>query len=154
MKSILCSNVVPGRCRMSDIRVFGGTSHPDLTRRIVDRLGVDVGRAVAEKFGNLETWWVTGARRVPTTHVTAPDRGEVSLRARGGFPPGRGCVRAAAADPACSPVVLADPRLGKIRAARSTPRGSPKNGDRENRTRETGQLAPVFRADFATGGFP
>lgn len=43
---------------MPNIKVFSGTSHPDLAQRIVDRLGIDLGKVVTKKFSNLETWWV------------------------------------------------------------------------------------------------
>lgn len=46
-----CNNV-----RMPNIKVFSGTSHPDLAQRIVDRLGIDIGKVVTKKFSNLETW--------------------------------------------------------------------------------------------------
>ncbi|XP_030766112.1 ribose-phosphate pyrophosphokinase 1 isoform X2 [Sitophilus oryzae] len=41
--------------RMPNIKVFSGSSHPDLTQRIVDRLGIDIGKVVTKKFSNLET---------------------------------------------------------------------------------------------------
>ncbi|XP_024942212.1 ribose-phosphate pyrophosphokinase 1 isoform X1 [Cephus cinctus] len=41
--------------RMPNIKVFSGTSHPDLAQRIVDRLGIDIGKVVTKKFSNLET---------------------------------------------------------------------------------------------------
>lgn len=44
--------------RMPNIKVFSGTSHPDLAQRIVDRLGIDLGKVVTKKFSNLETWLV------------------------------------------------------------------------------------------------
>jgi ribose-phosphate pyrophosphokinase len=40
---------------MPNIKVFSGSSHPDLAQRIVDRLGIDLGRVVTKKFSNLET---------------------------------------------------------------------------------------------------
>lgn len=43
---------------MPNIKVFSGSSHPDLAQRIVDRLGIDLGKVVTKKFSNLETWWV------------------------------------------------------------------------------------------------
>ncbi|XP_021936836.1 ribose-phosphate pyrophosphokinase 1 isoform X2 [Zootermopsis nevadensis] len=43
------------RSRMPNIKVFSGTSHPDLAQRIVDRLGIDLGKVVTKKFSNLET---------------------------------------------------------------------------------------------------
>ncbi|KAL9903437.1 phosphoribosyl pyrophosphate synthetase isoform 3-T3 [Glossina fuscipes fuscipes] len=41
--------------RMPNIKVFSGTSHPDLAQRIVDRLGIELGKVVTKKFSNLET---------------------------------------------------------------------------------------------------
>ncbi|XP_058065344.1 ribose-phosphate pyrophosphokinase 1 isoform X4 [Anopheles bellator] len=40
---------------MPNIKVFSGSSHPDLASRIVDRLGIDLGKVVTKKFSNLET---------------------------------------------------------------------------------------------------
>lgn len=61
-KSLLRANVerpsVLLRSRMPNIKVFSGTSHPDLAQRIVDRLGIDLGKVVTKKFSNLETWLV------------------------------------------------------------------------------------------------
>lgn len=42
--------------RMPNIKIFSGSSHPDLAQKIVDRLGIDVGKVVTKKFSNLETW--------------------------------------------------------------------------------------------------
>lgn len=44
--------------KMPNIKVFSGTSHPDLAQKIVDRLGIHLGKVVTKKFSNLETWWV------------------------------------------------------------------------------------------------
>lgn len=58
-KSLLRANLEkprPLRKRMPNIKVFSGTSHPDLAQRIVDRLGIDLGKVVTKKFSNLETW--------------------------------------------------------------------------------------------------
>lgn len=52
------------RSRMPNIKVFSGTSHPDLAQRIVDRLGIDLGKVVTKKFSNLETWLVNPERPV------------------------------------------------------------------------------------------
>ena len=41
--------------RMPNIKVFSGSSHPDLAQKIVDRLGIELGKVVAKKFSNLET---------------------------------------------------------------------------------------------------
>jgi hypothetical protein len=43
---------------MPNIKVFSGSSHPDLAAKITDRLGIHVGRAVLKKFSNQETWLV------------------------------------------------------------------------------------------------
>lgn len=60
-KSLLRANLENSRgrllqSRMPNIKVFSGTSHPDLAQRIVDRLGIDIGKVVTKKFSNLETW--------------------------------------------------------------------------------------------------
>lgn len=60
-KSLLHTNLEsprPIRARMPNIKIFSGTSHPDLAQRIVDRLGIDIGKVVTKKFSNLETWLV------------------------------------------------------------------------------------------------
>lgn len=44
------------RQRMPNIKIFSGSSHPDLAQKIVDRLGIDIGKVVTKKFSNLETW--------------------------------------------------------------------------------------------------
>lgn len=43
---------------MPNIKVFSGTSHSDLTRKVCDRLGIDKGKVVTTKFSNGETWYV------------------------------------------------------------------------------------------------
>jgi len=40
---------------MPNIKIFSGSSHEDLAKRIVDRLGIDLGKTVLRKFSNLET---------------------------------------------------------------------------------------------------
>lgn len=59
-KSLLRANLEKSRCvlqsRMPNIKVFSGSSHPDLAQRIVDRLGIEIGKVVTKKFSNLETW--------------------------------------------------------------------------------------------------
>jgi len=42
--------------RMPNIKIFSGSSHPDLAQKIVDRLGIDIGKVVTKKFSNMETW--------------------------------------------------------------------------------------------------
>jgi len=49
------SSVLKIQSRMPNIKVFSGSSHPDLAQRIVDRLGIDLGKVVTKKFSNLET---------------------------------------------------------------------------------------------------
>ena len=44
------------RAIMPNVKVFSGSSHPDLAAKITDRLGIHVGRAVLKKFSNQETW--------------------------------------------------------------------------------------------------
>lgn len=59
-KSLLRANLEKGsvfiQSRMPNIKVFSGSSHVDLAQRIVDRLGIDLGKVVTKKFSNLETW--------------------------------------------------------------------------------------------------
>ncbi|XP_053664757.1 ribose-phosphate pyrophosphokinase 1 isoform X1 [Anopheles marshallii] len=52
-KASVISNIL--QSRMPNIKVFSGSSHPDLASRIVDRLGIDLGKVVTKKFSNLET---------------------------------------------------------------------------------------------------
>ncbi|RDD46811.1 Ribose-phosphate pyrophosphokinase 1 [Trichoplax sp. H2] len=40
---------------MPNIKLFAGNSHPDLGKRISDRLGISLGRVVLKKFANQET---------------------------------------------------------------------------------------------------
>lgn len=44
----------PG-ARMPNIKVFTGTSHPEIAKRIAARLGLDLGRATTKTFSNKET---------------------------------------------------------------------------------------------------
>jgi hypothetical protein len=47
----------PSLCsRMPNIKVFGGSSHPELTKLICDRLGLEPGKVITKKFSNRETW--------------------------------------------------------------------------------------------------
>lgn len=41
--------------RMPNIKIFTGTSHPDIAKKIAARLGLDLGRAITKKFSNKET---------------------------------------------------------------------------------------------------
>ena len=40
---------------MPNIKVFSGSSHPELSLRIVERLGISLGKNVLKKFSNQET---------------------------------------------------------------------------------------------------
>jgi len=40
--------------KMPNIKVFGGSSHTDLTQKICDRLGIEAGRVSTKKFSNGE----------------------------------------------------------------------------------------------------
>ena len=40
---------------MPNIKVFAGSSHPDLNQKLCDRLGLNPGKVVTKKFSNLET---------------------------------------------------------------------------------------------------
>ncbi|XP_053675188.1 ribose-phosphate pyrophosphokinase 1 isoform X1 [Anopheles nili] len=54
-RTLVRSNLEKASSRMPNIKVFSGSSHPDLASRIVDRLGIDLGKVVTKKFSNLET---------------------------------------------------------------------------------------------------
>ncbi|CAF4653425.1 unnamed protein product, partial [Rotaria socialis] len=50
------STFIPSlRSRMPNIKVFGGSSHPELTKLICARLGLEPGRVITKKFSNRET---------------------------------------------------------------------------------------------------
>lgn len=40
---------------MPNIVLFSGSSHQDLSQRVADRLGLDLGKVVTKKFSNQET---------------------------------------------------------------------------------------------------
>jgi ribose-phosphate pyrophosphokinase len=40
---------------MPNIKIFSGSSHPELAQCIVDRLGMNLGKVVTKKFSNLES---------------------------------------------------------------------------------------------------
>lgn len=42
--------------KMPNIKVFAGTSHPDLAQKICQRLGIEPGKVVTNKFSNGECW--------------------------------------------------------------------------------------------------
>ncbi|CAB3385998.1 Hypothetical predicted protein [Cloeon dipterum] len=41
--------------KMPNIKIFSGSSHPELAQAIVDRLGMNLGKVVTKKFSNLES---------------------------------------------------------------------------------------------------
>lgn len=41
--------------RMPNIKVFTGSSHPDIAEKISSRLGLTLGKAITKKFSNKET---------------------------------------------------------------------------------------------------
>ncbi|XP_034947720.1 ribose-phosphate pyrophosphokinase 1 isoform X3 [Chelonus insularis] len=83
-KSLLRANLEKLRCgvlqsRMPNIKVFSGTSHPDLAQRIVDRLGIDIGKVVTKKFSNLETCVEIGESvRGEDVYIVQSGSGEVN----------------------------------------------------------------------------
>lgn len=46
---------------MPNIVLFSGSSHQDLSQRVADRLGLELGKVITKKFSNQETRW--GPRR-------------------------------------------------------------------------------------------
>ncbi|KAH0630718.1 hypothetical protein JD844_003901 [Phrynosoma platyrhinos] len=48
---------------MPNIKIFSGSSHQDLSQKIADRLGLELGKVVTKKFSNQETWSVWPRRR-------------------------------------------------------------------------------------------
>ncbi|XP_011503724.1 PREDICTED: ribose-phosphate pyrophosphokinase 1 isoform X1 [Ceratosolen solmsi marchali] len=84
-KSLLRANLEKPRSsgylqsRMPNIKVFSGTSHPDLAQRIVDRLGIDIGKVVTKKFSNLETCVEIGESvRGEDVYIVQSGSGEVN----------------------------------------------------------------------------
>jgi hypothetical protein len=56
LSKLLLDNHRPSLCsRMPNIKVFGGSSHPELTKLICARLGIEPGRVITKKFSNRET---------------------------------------------------------------------------------------------------
>lgn len=42
---------------MPNIVLFSGSSHQDLSQRVADRLGLELGKVITKKFSNQETRW-------------------------------------------------------------------------------------------------
>lgn len=65
--------------KMPNIKVFSGTSHPGLAQKIVDRLGIDLGKVVTKKFSNLETCVEIGESvRGEDVYIVQSGSGEVN----------------------------------------------------------------------------
>ncbi|XP_043463497.1 ribose-phosphate pyrophosphokinase 1 isoform X1 [Leptopilina heterotoma] len=83
-KSLLRANLESSRgnllqSRMPNIKVFSGSSHPELAQRIVDRLGIDIGKVVTKKFSNLETCVEIGESvRGEDVYIVQSGSGEVN----------------------------------------------------------------------------
>lgn len=43
---------------MPNIVLFSGSSHHDLSQKVADRLGLELGKVITKKFSNQETWRV------------------------------------------------------------------------------------------------
>ena len=41
--------------KMTNIKIFGGSSHPELAKLVAERLGLDLGKTKLKKFSNHET---------------------------------------------------------------------------------------------------
>ncbi|KAK3577053.1 hypothetical protein CHS0354_003135 [Potamilus streckersoni] len=54
MNSVPRQNSLTDYRRMPNIKVFSGSSHPDLTTKICERLGIEPGKVVTKKFSNGE----------------------------------------------------------------------------------------------------
>ncbi|KAH7954480.1 hypothetical protein HPB49_018913 [Dermacentor silvarum] len=53
---VACRSGAVNFCRkMPNIKVFSGSSHCDLAQKVVDRLGIELGKVVLKKFSNQET---------------------------------------------------------------------------------------------------
>ena len=42
--------------KMPNIKIFSGTSHVELAKKVCDRLGIELGKVTTKKFSNQETW--------------------------------------------------------------------------------------------------
>jgi ribose-phosphate pyrophosphokinase len=55
---------------MPNIKIFAGSSHPDLAERIAERLGFELSKATLKKFSNQETWFAS----IPSNTTTSLKR--------------------------------------------------------------------------------
>lgn len=78
---------------MPNIVLFSGSSHQDLSQRVADRLGLDLGKVVTKKFSNQETRYGAARREKqvppPQAHAALPRLREAA-RGLGGWPPAGG----------------------------------------------------------------
>ena len=44
--------------KMTNIKIFGGSSHPELAKLVAERLGLELGKTKLKKFSNHETRFV------------------------------------------------------------------------------------------------
>ena len=64
---------------MPNIKIFSGSSHPDLTKKICDRLGLPVGVVITKKYANHETCVEIGESvRGEDVYIVQSGCGEVS----------------------------------------------------------------------------
>ncbi|PRD21610.1 UNVERIFIED_CONTAM: Prps1 [Trichonephila clavipes] len=63
---------------MPNIKVFSGTSHPELAQKVVDRLGINLGKAVLKKFSNKETVEIKESVRGEDVYIIQSGCGEVN----------------------------------------------------------------------------
>jgi len=64
---------------MPNIKIFSGSSHPDLTKKICDRLGIPVGQVITKKLANHETCVEIGESvRGEDVYIVQSGCGEVS----------------------------------------------------------------------------
>ncbi|KAK4810043.1 hypothetical protein QYF61_005106 [Mycteria americana] len=51
---------------MPNIKIFSGSSHQDLSQKIADRLGLELGKVVTKKFSNQETCFEGSLAKINT----------------------------------------------------------------------------------------
>lgn len=56
---------------MPNIVLFSGSSHHDLSQRVADRLGLELGKVITKKFSNQETRWGPRSAGEGAGHATA-----------------------------------------------------------------------------------
>ena len=56
---------------MPNIVLFSGSSHHDLSQKVADRLGLELGKVITKKFSNQETWRVQSRPHPGTVESSA-----------------------------------------------------------------------------------